>query len=127
MGSGSDNNYPPTANIQGRAAGIRLQTDSYDLGVFGIYLAPSSRKQHSEIATQVMQFAEGECDKLATRTTPILCGDVHSDFGLHRGCDGVVVKSEGRHVGGAQVLQWTCGSKQKPQESSPLLAKNNDP
>ena len=91
---------PPPAAIQGRAGGMRLRTAgtnnslAVDLALFVVYLAPTYYTRYEDIANRVTSWVEDTCDRVATRTTPIVGGDINSQFGGFREYDGHPVKCE---------------------------------
>eukprot|EP00959_Pyramimonas_sp_CCMP1952_P457523 9475077-Pyramimonas_sp.AAC.1 len=90
----------PPSELQGRVAGIRLQTAQIDTAIFGVYFAPTSVQRHGEIARKITKWLDDQIDKLGVRTNIIVGGDVNSDFGLSRDRDGSVHTTKSISLGG---------------------------
>ena len=97
--------YCPPAAIQGRAGGMRLRTagsrssPAVDLALFVVYLAPTYYTRYEDIANRVTSWVEDTCDRVATRTTPIVGGDLNSQLGQKREYDGYPVVCDGVTIG----------------------------
>eukprot|EP00959_Pyramimonas_sp_CCMP1952_P003211 66502-Pyramimonas_sp.AAC.1 len=61
-----------------------------DFSIFNVYFAAVHDKKHIEIAKQLTEWIEEQTDRLPTRTTIVIAGDINSDVGLHRDGDGIV-------------------------------------
>ena len=97
--------FCPPAAIQGRAGGLRLRTtgqpagSAVDIALFVVYFAPTHYTRYEDIANRVTSWVEHCCDRTATRTTPIVGGDINSQLGQKRAFDGFPIECEGTTVG----------------------------
>ena len=87
----------PPANLQGRAAGLRLRASQMDILILVVYIPPRAAKTHRTLGAEILQWVSAQIGKVGTRTLPIVGGDFNDGVGINRGSNGQWQRAE--HAG----------------------------